>query len=134
VPPAVLLYDGSRPAFRTVADAATRCADLRAVPLESDAAERFLDAQFDERPFAFVLVEDESVHAGGATVERVLERRGLGGPVAALARRAYGPLSGPVGRLIHGQAPADVDGTRPLRDAARGPADRLREGTAVPVR
>jgi len=130
----VLLYDGSRPAFRTVADAATRCADLRAVPLESDAAERFLDAQFDERPFAFVLVEDESVHAGGATVERVLERRGLGGPVAALARRAYGPLSGPVGRLIHGQAPADVDGTRPLRDAARGPADRLREGTAVPVR
>jgi hypothetical protein len=134
VPPAVLLYDGSRPAFRAVADAATRCADVRAVPLSSDAAGQFLDAQFDGRPFAFVLVEDESVHAGGATVERVLERRGLGGPVAALARRAYGPLSGPVGRLVHGQEPADIDGTRPLRDAARDPADRLRDGVSVPIR
>jgi hypothetical protein len=134
VTPAVLLYDGSRPAFRAVADAATRCTDLRAVPLSTAAAGQFLDAQFDSRPFAFVLIEGESVHAGGATVERVLERRGLGGPVSALARRAYGPLSGPVGRLVHGQEPADLDGTQPLRDAARDPADRLRDGVSVPLR
>lgn len=131
MPPAVLLYDGSRPVFRAVADAATRCTDLVAVPLESDAAGRFLDAQFGDRPFAFVLVEDEEVHAGRATVERVLQRRGV--PFSAAASRVYPPLSGPIGRLVHGQEPADIDGTRPLDPAARAPLATMREGTEIPV-
>jgi hypothetical protein len=132
VAPAVLLYDGSRPAFRAVADAATRHTDLRAVPLQTDAARRFLDAQFGERPFAFVLIENEVVHAGSATVGCVLRRQGI--PLAGLASAAYGPLSGPVGRLIHGREPADLDGTRPLADAAREHAERLRDGTTISVR
>jgi hypothetical protein len=132
VAPAVLLYDGSRPAFRAVADAATRHTDLRAVPLQRDAAARFLDAQFGGRPFAFVLVEEEVVHAGSATVTRVLRRQGV--PFAGLAGAAYGPLAGPVGRLVHGREPADLDGSHPLTDAAREHADRLRRGVSIPVR
>ena len=131
MPPAVVLYDGRRRAFRALADRLAARRDLVTVPLASTDARRFLDAQFGGRPFAFVLVEGESVHVGSAAVRRLLRRRGVG-PVADLAARAYPAIAPAFGRIVHGQEPADLDGTVPLADAARDPLSALR-GVSIPV-
>jgi hypothetical protein len=130
---AVLLYDGSRPVFRAAAESFVCAADAAALPLDSPRGRAFLDAQFDARPFAFVLVEGDRVHAGSETVGRLLRRRGLPGPVAGLAARAYPSLAEPVGRAVHGRAPADLDGTFALTDAAREALAPVREGVRIDV-
>lgn len=132
--PAVLIYDGRRRVFRTAARAVARQLDgVRPVAWGSDAAQSFLDAQFGERPFAFLLVDDEAVHAGGRTVARLLRDQGVDDRLAARLERLYGPVSGPFGRLVHGRAPADIEGTYPLTDAARDRLPRLRGGVDIPV-
>ncbi len=129
----LLIYDGSRPAFRTLAEAVTGGADgLLPVPWGDDAVQAFLAAQFDARPFAFLLVEGESVHVGDAAVERVLERYGADG-VARLARRVYPSVAGPFGRLVHGREPADRHGTFPLTEAAAEHLEPLRTAHEIPV-
>jgi len=131
VPSAVVLYDGRHRTFRALADRLATRTDLVTAPLESTDARRFLDAQFDGRPFAFVLVEGASVHVGSAAVRRLLRRRGAG-PTADLAARAYPVFAPAFGRVVHGQEPADLDGTLALADAAREPLSALR-GVSIPV-
>ncbi|MFB6128097.1 MAG: hypothetical protein ABEJ79_12510 [Halolamina sp.] len=119
----LLIYDGSVAPFRAVAERfAARVEDLRVVEWDSERVQAFLQAQFDGRPFAFILVEGESVHVGGATISRLLRRRGAGEPTAELGRALYAATAAPFGRVVHGQEPADIDGTFSLTEAA---ADRL---------
>ena len=130
----LLVYDGSDPAFRRGIRALTCGTDLRPVPWESDPVQAFLAAQFGDRPFAFLLVEGDRVHAGSETVARVLERRGVDGRLGALLRRAYPATAAPLGRLVHGREPADVDGTFPLDERAATHLEPLRAVVDVPVR
>lgn len=127
-----MLYDGRRRVFRAVADRLASCDDGLAVGrLESSPVQQFLEAQFGGQPFAFVLVENDSVHVGSAAVRHLLRRRGAG-RTAGLVARAYPPLAPPFGRVVHGEEPADIDGTFPLADAARAPLAAL-QGVSIPV-
>jgi len=130
----LLVYDGSNALFRTAAEAATRCSsDLIAVPWQTDEIQAFLAAQFGSRPFAFVLVEGDSVHVGGDTVERLLRRRGVSTAVVRLLTGTYQTVADPFGRAVHGREPADIHGTFPLDDDARAHVDPLRRGYTIPV-
>jgi hypothetical protein len=130
----LLVYDGSNAIFRAAADAATRCsADLVAVPWDSAEVQAFLDAQFGFRPFAFVLVADDTVHVGRDTVERLLGERGVPSSVTRLFTRAYPAVADPFGRVVHGREPADIHGTFRLDDEARAHLDPLRRGRLIPV-
>jgi hypothetical protein len=130
----LLVYDGSSPLFRRAAAAFARCSgDLKPVPWQSDAVQAFLDAQFGSRPFAFVLVEGESVHVGRETVERVLRREGVGAPVAGLFGRLYPLVAAPFGRAVHGREPADLGGTFSLKPDAAVHLRPLRRGYSIPV-
>ena len=130
----LLVYDGSSPLFRRAAAAVTRCSsDLRPVPWQSGAVQAFLDAQFGSRPFAFVLIEGESVHVGRETVERVLRRGGVGVPIAGLFGRLYPVVAAPFGRAVHGREPADLSGTFTLKAAAATHLRPLRRGYTIPV-
>lgn len=130
----LLIYDGSTESFRAAADLFTRCSpDLRPVPWGTEAVQAFLEAQFDGRPFAFILVEGESVHVGDETVARVLRKQGIAAPVAAALTRAYPSVAAPFGRAVHGREPADIHGTFPLDEEARTHIDPLRRGYTIPV-
>lgn len=132
--PRVLIYDGRRRVFRAAVRAVTRqFDDVHPVSWGSDAAQSFLRAQFGERPFAFLLVDDEAVHAGGRTVAHLLRAQGIDDRLATRIERLYGPVSGPFGRLVHGRPPADLEGSYPLTDAARNHLERLRGGVDIPV-
>jgi hypothetical protein len=129
----LLVYDGRTRWLRTLADAVTRCSDVTPVPWESDAIQAFLGAQFGSHPFAFMLIDDDTVHVGSETVERVLRRRGLSAPVSGLFGRAYPLAAGPIGRLFHGREPSDLDGSFPLTEDARAHVDPLRHARTIPV-
>lgn len=129
----LVVYDGSRPAFRRAMGAFTRGTDLRPVPWDAPRVQAFLTAQFDDQPFAFLLVEGDRVHAGGETVARVLRRRSVAAPLAALVERAYPAVADPVGRAVHGREPADLSGTFDLDERAAAHLDPLRRTVEVPV-
>ena len=129
----LLVYDDSTEWLRAVADLVASTGDLRAVPWETDAVQAFLDAQFDDRPFALLLIETDSVHVGKAAVERLLEQYGFEGELRDIIKRVYPPFSAPFGRLVHGQEPADLHGTFPLADGAAEHLDPLRQSVEIPV-
>ena len=131
----LLVYDGSHPLFRVAAETATGCLDgVRAVRWDSEPVQAFLEAQFDGRPFAFVFVEDDTVHVGEETVGRMLRRAGISGPLVDGVKRAYAAGAEPFGRLVHGRTVADLDGSFPLSAEAAAHLEGLREVDEIPVR
>jgi hypothetical protein len=129
-----LVYDGRTRLFRRGARAlARRSPGLRLVPWEAEGTRRFFEAQFGEHLFAFVLIEPDVglVHAGGETVRRLLTDRGASPWLASAAERGYGVLADPFGRAVHGQAPADLEGSFPIAEAARPHIEALRRDCSL---
>lgn len=123
----VLIYDGRNAAFRSVVDVFTyRMEDVVSVPLESDLAQRFLEAQFGGRPFVFVFVEGDSVHVGDAAVRRTLTARGIDASVARSFERLYSKFGDSFGRIVHGEAPAEINGTFTVHPDARRHLESIR--------
>ncbi|WP_280538017.1 hypothetical protein [Halopenitus sp. POP-27] len=130
----LLVYDGSNALFRAAVTAAThRSAGVVAVRWDSDPIQAFLEAQFDGRPFAFMLIEGDSVHVGEETVGRVLSRLGLADPLVDGLKRSYGAWGASVGRVIHGRTVADLNGTFPLSAEAATHLTELRQVREISV-
>lgn len=128
----LLIYDGRSPLFRRAVATFTRGTDLQPVPWESRPVQAFLTAQFGDQPFAFILVEDEVVHVGSETVAAAL-RRYSDGRLPGWAADAYPATAGPIGRLVHGREPADIDGSFDLEPTAGAHLDPLRREGTIPV-
>lgn len=129
-----LVYDGRTRLFRRGArGVARRSPGLRLVPWEAEATRRFFEAQFGEHLFAFVLIEPDVglVHAGGETVGRLLTGWGVSPWLVGAAERVYGALADPFGRVVHGQAPADLEGSFPITEAARPHLEALRRDCSL---
>lgn len=74
----ILVYDGSNTLFRAAAETVERHSEtLTLVPWESEPVQAFLEAQFGESPFAFILIDDDTVHVGDESVARVLSEQGV---------------------------------------------------------
>jgi hypothetical protein len=130
----LLIYDGSNSLFRSAADAVSRrLSGIKLVPWQSDAVQQFLDAQFDDRPFAFILVDGDSVYVGADTVERVLEKQQVNSAVVDFVTRTYPTAAGPFGRVVHGGEPADIHETFSLTESAQAHVDPLRRSYDIPV-
>lgn len=124
----VLVYDGRKQAFRSAVDLLTYgMDDLIAVPWESDAVQEFLEAQFGSRPFVFCLIDATAVHVGEAAVRRAIEARGVAPPVAHGFERLYPLIADPFGRVVHGEAPADIHGSFRLKPDAQAHVDAIRQ-------
>ncbi|WP_299233066.1 hypothetical protein [Natronomonas sp.] len=124
-----LIYDGRNRLFRAVARRVERFSGtVRLVPWRAAPARRFFEAQFGDHVFAFALIDPDAdaVHVGTRTVRRLLRDRGVPEVVVAGAERAYAAAGDRFGRLVHGRAPADIDGTFPIADAARPHLGSLR--------
>ncbi|GCF13487.1 hypothetical protein Harman_14220 [Haloarcula mannanilytica] len=130
----LLVYDGSTDLFRRAAETVTRCAtDITPVPWESDAIQAFLRAQFDDPPFAFILIQGESVHVGETAVKEALDGLNVADPIARLVKQLYPTAAAPFGRVVHGQVPADIHGTFPLDEQAKAHIEPLRRVHTIPV-
>lgn len=131
----LVVYDGSNSVFRAAAEAATGgTTDVRAVRWDAEPVQAFLEAQFDDRPFAFIVVDDDTVHVGDATVEWLLDRADVAPAIVDGLKRAYATGGGAFGRLVHGRTISDLDGSFELVDDAARHLDALRQVREIPVR
>jgi hypothetical protein len=124
-----LVYDGRNRVFRAIARRIARVTDrLRLIPWRAEHTRRFLEAQFDDHLFAFVLIDPEAevVHVGGRTIRRLLRDGGAPETLVEAAGRLYAAAGDPFGRLVHRRPPADIDGTFPLAEDARPHVASLR--------
>lgn len=124
-----LVYDGRNRLFRAAAKQVARLSeDLRLVPWRSKSTREFIEAQFGDHLFVFVLIDPETdkVHAGGEAVRRLLCDRGVPRRLVGAAQRTYKVVGDPFGQVVHGQAPADIDGTFTLAEDARPHLESLR--------
>lgn len=126
----VLIYDGDCPYCSIAAVALKRIESIDAVGWEADPVGPFLDAQFDARPFAMLLVDpaEEQVYAGRSAAEELAERAGTPGIVGSLVRDNYDVIAETVG-LLSGRErdPADFHDTYGLTEAARERLPALRD-------
>lgn len=130
----LLVYDGSNSLFRAVVEAVScRSDEIVAVRWDSEPIQAFLEAQFDARPFAFILIEGDSVHVGEETVGRVLSRMGFADPLVDGLKRTYATGGVPFGRLVHGRTVADINGTFSLSSEAETHLADLRQVREIPV-
>jgi len=100
--------------------------DVIPVPWESKQIQQFLQAQFGGRPFVFLLIDGDSVHAGETAVRRALDARGIAPPLARSLEALYPKIAAPFGRVVHGEAPAEIHGTFELDSEARTYIDPIR--------
>jgi len=118
----LLIYDGRNSLFRIGARQAARVSDgIRFIPWQASITQEFFQAQFGDHLFAFVLINPDAdrVHAGGETVRHLLRERGAPRSVATVLEHIYQIIGDPFGRVVHGRAPADIDGTFPIDENAR---------------
>jgi hypothetical protein len=118
----VLIYDGECPYCSVAAKALERTEDIGAVSWYHDAVAPFLRAQYDDEPFAMVLVDRDRgrVYAGRSAAEELAGRAGLPGLVGSLVRDNYEAIANVVG-LASGRDrdPDDYHEVSRLDDDAR---------------
>lgn len=118
---AVLIYDGECPYCSVAASALKRLDDIGAVSWYDDSAQTFLEAQFDETPFAMFLVDRDRnrVYGGRSAAKELAERAGMPSLVGSLVRDNYDAIASVVGAASgRGRDPDDYHETYPLGEDA----------------
>ncbi|MES3160142.1 MAG: DUF393 domain-containing protein [Halorubrum sp.] len=131
----VLIFDGDCPYCSIAAVALRRLDGVVAVPWNAEPVGPFLDAQFDARPFAMVLVDpaEARVYAGRSAAEELAERAGTPGIVGGLVRDNYDRIASVVGALSgRSRDPDDFHDTCDLTTAAADLVDSLRPAASAP--
>lgn len=129
----VLIYDGECPYCSIAAKALEAVDELGAISWYDDAAQTFLQAQFDATPFAMVLVDTRTntVYAGRAAAEELADRAGMPGIVQSLVRDNYDRIAAVVGTASgRGRDPDPVHETYALTDAASETYESLRQAAS----
>ena len=134
-PTGVVVYDGECPFCSAVSSALRQLPDAGAVEWDDPAAQAFLEAQFEETPFAMFFVDGEAgeVYAGRAAAREVCERAGMPVLFQDIVDENYERLSDAI-RSVAGleREPDPYHGVFPLADAARERFDTLADAARNP--
>lgn len=118
----VLVYDGECPFCSAAATALRRVPGVGAISHYDEAAQRFLEAQFDDVPFALVFadVSEERVYVGREAARELCERAGLPALVSDLVGENYESIADAV-RTVTGldREPDPYHDVLPMTDTAR---------------
>jgi len=126
----VLIYDGDCLYCSGAAKALRRLGDVGSVPWGHEAAQRFLEDQFDEVPFAMFLVETDAgvVYAGRSAAKELSDRAGMPSIASDLISAEYDTISKVVGVASRRERePDDYHSVYDLREKARDSAEELVE-------
>jgi len=118
---AVLIFDGECPFCSAAATALRQLPEIGFVEWNNDAAQQLLAAQFDDPPFALVLVDGRAdrLWIGSAAAGELCDRAGI----PTLVQDIVADNFERVGDAVRGVAgskreSADIDGTRSLTETA----------------
>ena len=124
----VLIYDGDCVYCSGAAKALRRIGNVGSIPWEHEAAQRFLEDQFGEVPFAMVLVDidAEVVYAGRSAAKELADRAGMPTLASDIVSAEYDTISKVVGVASRRERePDDYHSVYDLRERARDSAEEL---------
>ena len=125
----VLIFDAECPYCTVAASTLRTIDDLQLIGWDDPVAQRFLEAQFEDVPFAMALIEadDRQVYLGRAAAARLAIRAGSPALMGTLVRTQYDRIAETVSRLSGRTRPVDVVGGRyRLTDGATACLEELR--------
>jgi len=128
----VLIYDGDCIYCSGAAKALRRLGDVGSIPWEHEAAQRFLEDQFGEVPFAMILVDldAEVVYAGRSAAKELADRAGMPSLASDIVSSEYDTISKVIGVASRRERePDDYHSVYDLRERARDAADELFEAS-----
>lgn len=129
----VLIYDGECPFCSAAASALRRIRGVGAIPWYDDPAQKFLDAQFEEIPFALVFVDSEEgrVYAGRTAASELCDRAGLPVLVQDIVGQNYESIADAIGSVAGSDRDPDpYHDTYPLAPQANERFEALAEGAS----
>lgn len=125
---AVLVFDGDCPFCSAAASALRRVRGVGAIPWDTEAAQSFLEAQFDATPFALVFADDEEgrVYVGREAARELCERAGVPTLIRDVVGDNYESIADAI-RTMSGMDgnPDPYHGVYPMADDARERFDVL---------
>lgn len=124
----VLIYDGDCVYCSGAAKALRRVGNVGSIPWEHEAAQRFLEDQFGEVPFAMFLVDlnAEVVYAGRSAAKELADRAGMPTLASDLVSAEYDIISKVVGAASRRERePDDYHSVYDVRERARDSAEEL---------
>jgi len=131
----VLVYDGDCPFCSASASAVRQLDTVGTVSWDDEAAQRALEAQFADVPFALVFfdLESEFVFAGREAARELSERAGMPGLVQDIIGENYESLADAI-RTVTGveRAPDPYHGVFPLADQVNAHVDALTASAEQP--
>ena len=128
----VLIYDGDCIYCSGAAKALRRLGNVGSIPWEHEAAQRFLEDQFGEVPFAMILVDldAEVVYAGRSAAKEIADRAGMPSLASDIVSAEYDTISKVIGVASRRERePDDYHSVYDLRKRARDAADELFEAS-----
>ncbi|MDZ7688942.1 MAG: DUF393 domain-containing protein [Halobacteriales archaeon] len=124
----VLIYDGDCVYCSGAAKALRRLGDVSSIPWEHETAQRFLEDQFGEVPFAMFLVDIDAgvVYAGRSSAKELSDRAGMPSLASDIVSAEYDTISKVVGVASRRERePDDYHSVYDLRERARDSAGEL---------
>ena len=128
----VLIYDGDCVYCSGAAKALRRLGDVGSIPWEHEAAQRFLEDQFGEVPFAMFLVDidAEVVYAGRSAAKELSDRAGMPSIASDLVSAEYDTISKVVGVASRRERePDDYHSVYDMRERTHNSAEQLVEAS-----
>lgn len=118
----MLIFDGTCPFCSAAASALRRIEAVGILTWYDDAAQNVLEAQFEEPPFALVLLDphESRVYVGGAAATELADRAGVPDPIGDFLGERYEPMAETIQRSVgSATAPEPVHAVLPLADDAK---------------
>lgn len=115
----IVIYDSGRDCLcLNNTDKLSDKTEYKFIEWDSEKAQKFLEKQFDETIFSFVIIEDDIVFVGQDAIKRISEILGSPQIISKIGYYTYPIISKPVGLILHNREPSDINGRYKLRDEA----------------
>lgn len=115
----IVIYDSGREQiFFDIIDKLSDKTEYRFIEWNDDKIQKFLEVQFNESIFSFMIIEDDVILVGKNAIRKMSEILGSPKIVSDLSYYAYPVISKPMGLLLHNREPSDMSGRYKLREKA----------------
>lgn len=130
---ALVIYDAECSYHEKISSAFESADALKTVDINDESVQEFLDTQFNWQPYAFIVIDGDTVYVGEHATEQLVTRLGVPGPVTQLAQSRASPVSSVVSTLVRKKDTDPVHGEFPLQPDARDYVESVMEGTSVSI-
>lgn len=130
---ALVIYDAECSYHDQLSSAFESADALKTVDINSSAVQEFLDTQFNWQPYAFMVVDGDTVYVGEYATEHLVTRLGVPGAVTQLAQSQASPVSTVVSTLVRRKDTDPIHGEFPLQPEANDYVESVTTGTSVQI-